>query len=131
MEPTAQHWLIGQVQRMKEVATLSHVAAQRDKLLALLEATTSPSHCVVTRLSDDTNVWIQGSRNQKQDKVAGRSGGKKVSAALGLCERLSLRSAAGLVTVRLHSPAQILPKAGGGRERELTMPPFKFIRSRS
>lgn len=107
---------------MKNVAVLSHVSAQREQLLHLIEpqrdgidgdGAGAPKfrHCVITRLADDTNIWVQASRNKDQDKQRGKVGNKKVTSVLGLCERLSLRSDSGIQTVHLIAPAQVLPKA--------------------
>ena len=119
MAPSACRLIIdqrlAQVVRMKENAVLSHVAAQRERLLAVVEcggdAGKGYAHCIVTRLSDDTNIWTQGSRNATQDRKAGKTGSKKVTTVLGLCERLRLRGSASAQTIRLHCPAQVLPQA--------------------
>lgn len=101
---------------MKEYATIGHVMAQKTRLLSLLEGLTDRQdvqHCVLTRLTDDTNIWIQASRNAQQDKMKGKLGNKKVTSVLGMCERLTLRtSSSGLRTLQLVAPAQVLPKAG-------------------
>ena len=97
---------------MKQMGALAHVGAQGEMLVNLCEKDScSYSHCILCRLSDDTNIWVQGGRNEAQGKQQGKSGSKKVASVLGLCERLSLRSSSGLQTVQLAVPAQVLPQA--------------------
>ena len=103
-----------QARRMKEYAAISHLKAQREKLVAMFESLygeNEAQHCIITRLSDDTSIWVQASRNSEQDKMFGKAGNKKAVSALGLCERLTIRRASDLRTVQLVTPAQVLPKA--------------------
>lgn len=97
---------------MKNIGVVSHVNAQRENLLRLVEQSglQGVSHAIVTRIADDTNIWVEATRNAKQDQQKGKSGGKKVTSVLGLCEGLTLRSTSGLCTVELTAPAQVLEK---------------------
>ena len=105
-----------QVGRMKNVAVASHVKAQKHALLDIVEsAGPGVSHCIITRLADDTNIWIHGARNAQQDKMKGKSGSKKVTSVLGLCERLSLCSNGRVKAfIQLITPAQVLSQEGMG-----------------
>ena len=104
-----------------------------------IEAAPRPRHAIVTRVFDDTNVWTVPSKRiapqegeqapeqaGKEDCKAaqgtkgggvGRQGKRKVSPLLGMLQNILVRScheeqAEGtLKFARVHTPAQVLPKA--------------------
>ena len=121
--------------RAKSFVIGCHVLAQQKQLMQWLPGPSGdnyPAHMVLTRILDDTNIWVQPGREQEdsvekqdQDDVSSDSDannrkpthrGKqkmKVSPVLGFVQRICARrpGAAAPEFCQLHVPAQVLPKA--------------------
>ena len=130
-----------QLAKYKFVGTLSHHRSQTAALISWLRRDRC-SHFVYVRMFDDTNIWVspqnrpgmddqadmeaedneseEGDR-AAQNKNSGKIGRQRVGQVLQICQYLSVRRAEAsaqrraehLDSVKVLSPCQVLPKAGG------------------
>ena len=119
-----------QLNRSQAIAVVSHLIAQRRALQDLLSRG-RVRHIIVTRTYDDTNVTVSphvrvSKKSQDETKpgqdhmnAVGKLGQRKVSALLGIVQRISVRDSASALmhTAQLHCPSQVLPKVGRANGR--------------
>ncbi len=130
------------ISRAKNFAVGCHLLAQRQQLSKWLADSSEvgvPHHAVLSRIIDDTNVWVEpepdkNGANTVLDKqgAADPEGGTvsldtkdtskrcklktKVSSIMGFLQRICVRrerqGLTGLEFAQVHVPAQVLPKVG-------------------
>ena len=126
-----------QLARFKRHGVVSHLLAQKQGILEFFKRA-KVAHCVITRMFDDTNVWVspqvgrglqlppdgteEPESASEEDSPpgfsnVGRLGRKRVAQLLGLLQTVSVRrtdkltAEDGLETARVMVPSQVLPKA--------------------
>ncbi len=99
-----------QNKRFRALGVLSHVQAQRAQLDRFLQC--GFRHLILVRVADDTNIWIQGTNNSKED-ASKLTKAKKMVSVLGMCQSMAARPSgqAPLKFVSIHAPSQVLPQA--------------------
>ena len=104
------------VSRMRIIGLVSHVRAQAASILEFFRR--SPvGHCIFVRQFDDANIMVAPGAGSTEAEQRGRLGGRRVSQLMGMIQHFCLRRMSGyaerdLEWAQVHSPSQVLPKAG-------------------
>lgn len=115
------------ISRAKNFVVGCHIMAQEKQLAKFLHGKGSPCHVIISRIMDDTNVWVQPQRQgeeceddddendqetecEHKRKRPGKSI-TKVAPVLGFIQKIcARRPGSGPEFLQLHVPTQVLPK---------------------